>query len=261
MIDHGELRQELEKSEIVLQVLPVENLVKEWNRRKRGGTKSGNENSAKKAAGYVSPANDTLTVIRICKDLGLNGKYVIKTVGSKQYVIFKGYPGLRTIFTAPNYLTTNPKVVRMAIGDVGVKNSIRVGGMITIVLFAGLEILQYMIGESTLTELVGTLATDLIKVGISTIAAHAATMAIGTASFCAAGPLVVAIIIGVGTSMVLNAVDDHFGLTDKLVIVLDHYAKHYSEKMGRSIREILHDIEREIAYRALNFDIDNPFGR
>lgn len=174
MIKHSQLRKELEENEIILQVFPLDDLVEEWQRKKQVELKPyTNFKNMKNAAGLVSPVRDSMTAMRICKDLGLNGKYIIKTVGSKQYIIFKGYPGLRDIFTAPHYLANNPKVVKMAIGEAGIKNSVRIGGTITIVLFAGMNLLEFVLDQSTLAELVGTMATDLIKVGISSIVAEA----------------------------------------------------------------------------------------
>lgn len=269
MIHHSELRQELEENEIVLQVFSVEDLEIEWHHRKRrdGSNQKFDTrfNDIKDyAAGMVSPARDTRTAIRICKDLGLNGKYIIKTVDSKQYVIFKGYPGLRNIFTSPRYLANNPKVVKMAIGEAGIKNSVRIGGTITIVLFAGMNLLKFVLDQSTLAELVGTMATDLIKVGISSIVAEAVAIGVGGTAACAAGPLVVAIVVGLLVSFGLNYVDEQFGLTDKLVIIIDQYFQEFSrkkEELEKSLGRKLYELEREAVYRALRFDIANPFGR
>ena len=43
-------------------------------------------------------------------------KVILREYRGKQYVVFKGHAGNRTIFRGTGYLSLNPTVVRMAVG-------------------------------------------------------------------------------------------------------------------------------------------------
>ncbi len=263
MILNEQLLKDIKKDETILQVFDLEDLTQEWHHQKRKSSKGFSNQSIKKAANFVSPLKDSATAIRICKDLGLNGQYVIKTVGKKQYVIFKGYPGQRTILTGTRYLATNKKVVKMAIGRAGINSSIRFGGALTIVLFTGIEVIKWVIDGSTLSQLAATVATDMIKVGLGCIAAKAATLLVGCVTTAVAGPLVVAIVACVVASGMLNYIDEQYGLTAKLAAALSKYGDDFARKkdaLEKSLGRKIHDTERELIYRIYRFDIDNPLG-
>jgi len=68
---------------------------------------------------YISPILDVYTLALVCKDLGLTGRVETKIIKGRQYVIFKGYPGLRILFPGTKYLADNRKVIQMAIGGLG----------------------------------------------------------------------------------------------------------------------------------------------
>ncbi len=261
----SQLRNELEQNETVLQVIPVEDLVEEWHRRKKIKPNTAPSNSTlKNYAGFVSPALDSIKAFRICKDLGLNGQYVIKTIGDKQYIIFKGYPGLRTLFTAPRYLATHKKVIKMGIGKAGIKSVVRGGGILTIVLFTGINVFEYILNDhATMSKLIGTMASDMIKVGISSIISASAVLVVGGTTVVAFGPLVVAICVGIATTWILDSVDKQYGMTDKLVAALTLFGTEFAnkkEELENKLGRSLHETEREIIFRALKYDIDNPFG-
>jgi len=75
----------------------------------------------------------------------------------------------------------------------------------------------------TFTYLLGTLASDFIKVGVSAAGAGIAASAVGGATI-AAGPLTVGIIVGVGVSDLAEVLDGKFLLTERLVAKLDALA-------------------------------------
>jgi hypothetical protein len=253
-----QLRKELQDNEIVLQVLPVAELFAEWNLSKGINPSSAYKN-LKTGAGLVAPLIDSATAFRICKDLGLTGSYVLKTVGDKQYIIFKGYAGTRSIFTAPRYLATNKKVIKMAIGTAGIKNAVRGGGILTIVLFTGINIVECILNDkATLSYFVGTMATDLIKVGTSAIVAATIGIAVGGTTALVAGPLVIAIGVGVMTGWLLDTIDIEYGLTDKLVAVIEQFGQQFSKEKNRlegSLVNMLIEVQRELVHSASRFNI------
>jgi parvulin-like peptidyl-prolyl isomerase len=97
-----------------------------------------------------------------------------------------------------------------------------------------------------MSDLIGTTATDLAKVGIaSAVASVAATAALTTV---AAGPIVVAIAVGVATAFGLDALDKRLGVTDALVDALD---KAYDSTFGEFSRQ-LNQVERRLNWQIMN---------
>jgi len=71
--------------------------------------------------------------------------------------------------------------------------------------------------------------------------------AVGTISTLAAGPLVAAIFVGIATAVLLEKVDEHFGLTEALIKFIDKtYASIYDKTFGalaRNIYELVENID------------------
>lgn len=204
---------ELKNNEHIVQIVSLEELENAYLEKK---------NIVKTSSNYVSPVKDSLTAAKIIQELGVrSNKVVIKTYAQKQYVIFKGYSGQRNILKGTKYLATNPKVVRMAVGPKGVMKSVKGGFILTAVLSVGIEVFDYFIRDTaTLSHLLGTVTGDLIKIGLSTIAAAAAGLAVGASvvlGSVAAAPLIAAIAVGVATGYVLDKIDKKFGATKALI--------------------------------------------
>ncbi|MET1254958.1 hypothetical protein [Aliikangiella maris] len=230
------LVQELQKNEQVLQIVAVEDLEKEYQARK---------NKFKSGAAYVAPIKDAVAAGKIIKEFGIKAtKVVIKQYAGKKYVIIKGYPGARNVLTGTRYLASNPKVVRMAIGPKGIVKSVKGGFAITVVLSVGIEVFDYLIRDTaTLSHLLGTVTSDLIKIGISTIAGAVAGLAVGSAAIIgsiAAAPLIAAIAVGVMTGIVLDKIDSHFGATKALIQAYDN--------IGVRLREIKWEFNRNMRF-------------
>ncbi len=81
------------------------------------------------------------------------------------------------------------------------------GAMLTIVLYAGIDILEYIFNDhATLAMLSGTLAMDLMKVEISTIVGLIMRLGVGVISAYAALPIGVAMVVGTGTNILLDRI-------------------------------------------------------
>lgn len=79
----------------------------------------------------------------------------------------------------------------------------------------------------------------------------------------AAGPLVAVIIAGTISNMILDAIDDHYGLTNKMAEAIDSYGKELAKKheeMQKSLGRVPHEIERGFIWRMYKWDVDNPRG-
>ena len=249
----NQLIKELAEHEHIVHIFSWEELIKELE-NKNGVIMT--------TASYASPLRDSLTAIRLLRELGLTGKVVIKNYGGKTYVILKGYAGDRKLFQGTRYLYTNPKVIRLAVGPKGIRASVKGGFVLSVVLCTGINVFDYFIRDTaTLFDLMGNVTSDIIKIGISSIAAAAAGLAVGSVAVIGsigAVPLIAAIAIGVASGYALNKIDEKIGATKALI---DTY-----EKIGISLEKTVHEIadiphkinrevyhcERWLVYRAIS---------
>jgi len=226
------LLQDLRRNEYIIQVLSADDLITEYQAVKG------------MAKAYTVALLDSLTAARLLMELGyrVDQLEVKAYANGKRYVIFKGYAGTREIFRGTRYLTSNPNIVRMAVGPRGIVSSARGGFVIGFVLSVGLEVFDYLIrDDATLSYLLGTISTDLLKIGVSAIAGAAAGLAVGSAAIVgtiAAAPLIAAIVTGVVVGVLLDDLDARLGVTQALI-------KGY-ERTGIRLREIEYEFNRQL---------------
>ncbi|MFS1860927.1 hypothetical protein BCU54_007355 [Vibrio lentus] len=158
-----------------------------------------------------------------------------------------GHSGLRRILTASYYRLDNPKIVQLGIGKYGLAHSIKSGTVLTIYVAAGYRILDYALNDEVfLTDLVGSLATDLVKIGISSIVAAAAGAGIMTITSLVAMHLAVVVVAGLFTSMLLNQLDKHYGITPKVIELLEKAQQEAVEK-GKELQQDVYDSFLDLA--------------
>lgn len=166
---------------------------------------------------------DSAGAAKLVQTLGLSGRAYIKSVNGKEYVIIKGYPGQRATLTGTRYLSSNPKVAKLVLGSKQLaKGAVRMTG-IAVVAFAALRVVEHVLSDNDprLTQLLGTIASDVGKFAVSAGAGFLAGMAVGALTTIAAGPVIAAVIIGIGVSILLDRVDRKFGLTETLVRAIE----------------------------------------
>jgi len=190
------------------------------------------------SANYYSTGSDIVLLGKLMGDLGYAGtKAYIKYYGGQPHIILKGYPGLRKIFTGTRYGLQNAKVIQMGLGKHGAVKAARGGGVLTIILLSVYRVVDFFLTDTaTLNQLIGTLATDVVKVGIATgasiaagigISAAGAALSTGAATgvlvgfIVAIGPLVAVIAVGALVSLALSYADEKYQLTDKVIAALD----------------------------------------
>ena len=177
---------------------------------------------AEAGANYYASADDLRTLTKLVGDLGSFGAQAyVKTYGGKPHIILKGHPGLRKILTGTKYGIKNPKVVTMGLGKAGAIHAAKQGGIISVVLLTTYRVVDYFLtDEATLSQLVGTLATDIVKVGIATGASIAIASGVGALTF-AVGPIIAVIVVGIVIAVALDALDKQYGITDQIIAGLD----------------------------------------
>jgi len=224
----------LNNNEEVIQIVSVEDLEKEYQELKK---------NVKTVALATAPVKDSVDATRLVKAFGIRpNKVIMKSYNGKRYVILKGYPGDRTLLKGTKYLASNPKVVRMAIGPKGIINSAKMGFVITAVLSVSIEVYNYLLKDSvTLSQLLGTITGDLIKIGITSIVAAIAGIAAGTVAVIGtsvAAPFIIAIAVGIVIGYVLDKIDDKIGATHALI-------QAYS-KIGIELHKIEYEFSRNM---------------
>jgi len=198
-------------------------------------------------AGYYATGGDIALLGRLTSDLGYAGTQAyIKFYGGKSHVILKGHPGLRKILTGTKYGIQNAKVVKMGLGRYGAVQAAKSGGVLTIVLITAYRVIDYFLTDSaTLGQLIGTLATDVVKIGIATGASIAAATGMAASGFLIAiGPLAAAIVVGVAVAWLLGELDQKYNVTEKVVAALD--------EMSESIQNTLLNTKQGIIETAEN---------
>jgi hypothetical protein len=78
----------------------------------------------------------------ILKKLGVSGKGCVRELNGKNYVIIKGYSGLRKILTGTRYFETNPKVVDLVIGSSRLGMSAIKSTRLSIILVVGVDVAE-----------------------------------------------------------------------------------------------------------------------
>ncbi|CAV26991.1 Hypothetical protein VS_II1098 [Vibrio atlanticus] len=170
----------------------------------------------------------------------------INKIGNEM-IKLTGHSGLRRILTASYYRLDNPKIVQLGIGKYGLAHSIKSGTVLTIYVAAGYRILDYALNDEVfLTDLVGSLATDLVKIGISSIVAAAAGAGIITITSLVAMHLAVVVVAGLFTSMLLNQLDKHYGITPKVIELLEKAQQEAVEK-GKELQQDVYDSFLDLA--------------
>jgi hypothetical protein len=198
-------------------------------------------------APYVSPIMDSFTLARVCNDLGIHARAIPKVIKGRQCIAFVNTSGVRQIFPGTLYSARNRKIITMAIGALGIKHMVKSGGILTICITVPLTILEaFLRDHSSIYELAGDLASDLIKVGVSSLLGAIAGIAAGGLVTIAAVPIIATILVSVGVGLGLNALDKHYHLTEKLTADLEKM----SNQIERAAKNKIYDIETGL-YRGI----------
>ncbi len=195
-------------------------------------------------APWPSPIMDMATLALVCKDLGIAGTAIPKVINNRQYIAFSGYPGLRTHLPGTLYSIKNQKIVKMAIGALGIRRMVRNGGLITLCITVPLTIVECFLSDNaTLPVLVGSLASELMKVGIGALMGTIFGIAAGGFTALAFVPITTAILVSVGVGFSLNFLDDKYQLTQKLTAVL----KDLNDQVENDARQALYSTQRSLS--------------
>lgn len=152
---------------------------------------------------------------------------------------------MRKVLTGTKYGIKNPKVVSMGLGKAGAVSAAKQGGILTIVLLSTYRVIDYFLtDEATLIQLIGTLGTDIVKVGVTTGASVLIATAFG-ASTIAVGPIIAVVVIGFGVSTLLEHVDNRWGITNRVIAGL--------EELDNQARVKVLDVVEQMTHRVIDY--------
>ncbi|WP_309140143.1 PAAR domain-containing protein [Candidatus Pantoea bituminis] len=148
----------------------VYEILSSWGFYKNGWVDLTQSQPGQIAVNYGLGIKDAITTTMLIADLKL---YDIKSTvyvnkNGTELIKLTGYAGIRKILNAPVYALKNPKVVSLGIGKFGVKNAIVEGTVITFYFALAYRTIDFIMNDDTsLAEFIGSLATDVVKIGIA----------------------------------------------------------------------------------------------
>ena len=182
----------------------------------------------------------TSIVLARLGDFGIKATAYVNHKGT-ELIKLTGYPGIRKILNAPVFAAKNPKIVDVGIGKYGLTNSIVKGARLTFYVAAAYRTIDFILNDETsLAEFIGALATDVGKIAIASAVSWGAGKALLATGFVA-GPLVGVVVVGIGAALLLNYLDNKFGLTDQVVAYIEAAQQEFVEK-AREIEEGIWDL-------------------
>ncbi|WP_122095372.1 PAAR domain-containing protein [Rahnella sp. Larv3_ips] len=203
-----------------------------WGAIKSGWVSITQSEVGKVTVNYGLNAKDFITTGLLINKLGGFGIKATVFVNEKGTELIKiyGYPGVRKILNAPVFALKNPKVISLGIGKYGISNVIKEGGLLTIYVAAAYRTIDFILNDETsLATFIGSLATDVVKVGIVSGVSWAASSALSFLPFIV-GPLVIVVATSVLVTVILNSLDDKYGITEKIIDYIESAQQEFVSK-------------------------------
>ena len=140
----------------------------------------------------------------------------------------------------------------MGLGKAGTITAAKQGSILTVVLLSAYRVANYFLtDQATLSQLIGTLATDVVKVGIATAASIGAAVVMGGFTL-AVGPILAVVAVGFGVSMLLEYADNSLGITNRVIAGLDERGENASNYIADQKQRVL-----DATGRAVNQIVDH----
>ncbi|MCD1597444.1 hypothetical protein [Rheinheimera aquimaris] len=211
-------------------------------------------------ANYLALGGDMTKLAQLGYALGGLGQAYVKSYNGKSYIVLKGHAGLRRVLTGTRYLTNNTQVMALGLGKHAAQAAVRSGGILTVCLVGAYRVADYFLrDEATLTQLVGNLAVDIVKVAIT--AGVAWGMVAGAAMLSiAVGPIVAVVLVGALLTPALNAIDSQYGISQSVVKGLDELSiksQRYAEQARQQIQNKTIQAAGKIDKPVLDYVVDS----
>lgn len=200
---------------------------------------------------------DSAGAVRVARTVGLTGRAYLKTVNGKTYLILKGNPGARPVLNGTRYLASNPLVAKLVVSSRTLGKAAVRATSLSVVAYAGLRIAEHILSENdpTLTRLLGTIGTDVLKFAVSAGLGYIAAVAVGSVTTVIVGPLIAAIVVGAGITIALDTLDKKFSLTETMVRAIEDTVDKY-ENPVRILSRWINDWEQRFIRGAIEQTIN-----
>ncbi len=201
---------------------------------------------------HTSTAMSAVVLAKLGTDMhrsgNIFGTYRLIQRSGKSLIVFSGWPGLRRHLNAPVYGLTHPKVVKMGVGQAAAGSMLRSGVMFTFILSPTIRTIEWLFidEKSTLEQVFARVSTDIVKGLISATAGYFAGAAITSIGVAATGAVIaiaplglaigVAIVVGLG----LDALDNRYGITERLSLALAQRFDEWKQASNQVRRESQH---------------------
>lgn len=164
--------------------------------------------------------------------MGSFGITATKFVNEKGTELIKisGYTGIRKILNAPVFSLRNPQILKAGIGKYGLRGAMIEGATITFIFVTLYRTVDFILNDqTTLAMFIGNLATDVAKLAINTTIMWGIGEVLVAFIPVVAVPLGVVVLGGLGLAIILNILDNEFGVTDKVVAYLTAAQQEFAE--------------------------------
>ncbi|MTH48782.1 PAAR domain-containing protein [Intestinirhabdus alba] len=205
---------------------------------------------------YGVNGRDIVTASMLIQKLGSFGIRATHYVNHKGSELIKltGYPGIRKVLNAPVFAARNPKMVDLGLGKyggAGIAKNVVSSARLTFYVAAAYRILDFILNDETsLAEFMGSLATDVVKIGVASVVSWGAGMAAGAVFPFVIGPTVAVVAVGLGAALLLSWLDEKFGVTDKVIEYIEAAQQEFVQK-AREMEEGIWDLGAMLAGRML----------
>ncbi len=211
-------------------------------------------------ANYLALGGDVSKLAQLGYALGGMGQAYVKSYNGKSYIILKGHAGLRRTLTGTRYLANNTQVMALGLGKHAAQASVRAGGILTLFLVGAYRIADYFLrDEATLTQLIGNLAVDVVKIAITAGVAWGA-IAVGAAIGIAVGPIAAVVLVGLLLTPALNSLDEKYGISDKVVQGLEELSNRtqsYAQQLKQDMQNRAARTAAKAAKPLLDYIVDS----
>lgn len=250
----GNLRAMLRQTnqDVMLLTLPEAfEILSSWGAWKHGWVAITESDPGQIVVNYGTNIKDVVTASMLINQLG---SFSIKATtyvnhNGTELIKISGYPGVRKILNAPVFAAKNPKIVDLGIGKYGFTKSVVEGARLTFYVAAAYRTIDFILNdERSLAEFIGSLATDVVKIGIVSVV----TFVVGSVVVTPLIAFNLVIVIGVGffAAWGLNKLDQKFAMTDKVVEYIDAAQQEFAEK-AREMEDGFWDLGAMLAEQML----------
>ncbi|MCS2169182.1 hypothetical protein MUU46_02400 [Scandinavium sp. TWS1a] len=161
---------------------------------------------------WYNPAQQLVFNLNILKVRAIEYK-----VGGKSYIKITGYPGLRRILTGTRYASSNPQMLEMAIGRIGIKNSITIGTKYCIYASLAWRAIELIFkSDYHLTDFLVDVSMDVVKILVSSVVIGVAAGLLTLISLPIVFTTTILVFVGIGLNIGLNITDDNLELSQAL---------------------------------------------